>query len=238
MSDKTFANSLGLEFMPAGSEGVLFCRWLTRVQDYELFATETGHALEKPPFDQGPGHPVVNVSWEDAQEFCQWLTRKERALGVIGESAVYRLPTDHEWSVAVGIGDRENPTASPRRKDGQITGIYPWGTAWPPPAGAGNFAGAERPDLDPGELSAYNDGFPYTSPAGSFQPNVHGLYDLAGNVYEWVGDTLSFDGTMRVMRGGSWYTNLPQALLSSRRDAALPNQRSSRVGFRSVLVMR
>lgn len=159
MSDTRFVNSLGMEFMQAGSDGVLFCRWLTRLQDYEVFAAETGHGLEKPLFDQGPDHPAVNVSWEDARQFCQWLMHKERNLNVIGESAVYRLPTDHEWSVAVGIGDRENPTASPRRKDGQITGIYPWGTEWPPPAGAGNFAGAERPDLGPGDLKGYNDGF-------------------------------------------------------------------------------
>jgi formylglycine-generating enzyme required for sulfatase activity len=231
-------NSLGLEFVPAGTDGVLFCKWLTRLQDYQVFVEDTGHGIEAPGFEQGPDHPAVNVSWEDAQQFCQWLTRKERTAGVISSSAVIRLPTDHEWSVAVGIGDRENPNVSPKRKDGQIPGIYPWGTAWPPPAGAGNFAGAERPDLDPGDLKDYNDGFPYTSPVGSFQPNVHGLYDMAGNVHEWVEDTLSFDGVMRVMRGGSWYTNLPPALISSRRDAALPNERSSRVGFRCVLVMR
>jgi formylglycine-generating enzyme required for sulfatase activity len=238
MSDMKFNNSLGLEFVPAGTDGVFFCRCLTRLQDYQVFAGEMSRDIEQPKFEQGPDHPVVNVSWEDAQQFCQWLTRKERTASVIESSVVYRLPTDHEWSVAVGIGDRENPNVSPKSKDGQIMGIYPWGTVWPPSTGAGNFAGAERPDLDPGDLKDYNDGFPYTSPVASFPPNIHGLYDMAGNVYEWVQDTYAFEGTMRVMRGGSWYTNLSRALISSRRDAALPAERSSRVGFRCVLAVR
>ena len=86
---------------------------------------------------QANTHPVVNVSWEDANAFCAWLTKKELAEGKITASQRYRLPTDAEWSVAVGLG-RETGS-SPEEKDAGVKDVYPWGNQWPPPKAAGNY---------------------------------------------------------------------------------------------------
>ena len=76
-----------------------------RVQDYEAFCQATSRARSIPDFFQDPTHPVVRVSWQDATDFCEWLTAKERGGGRIEEGQRYRLPTDLEWSVAAGIAE-------------------------------------------------------------------------------------------------------------------------------------
>ena len=66
---------------------------------------QRGHSWEDPGFDQTDDHPVVGVSWYDAKAFCEWLTLRERAAGRLPPDREYRLPTDHEWSVAVGLDE-------------------------------------------------------------------------------------------------------------------------------------
>jgi len=83
------------------------------------------------------------VSWEEAQQFCQWLTARERAAGQLPADWSYRLPSDHEWSCAVEIGEREDAGKLPVEKREKIDGVFPWGLQWPPPKGAGNYAGEE-----------------------------------------------------------------------------------------------
>jgi formylglycine-generating enzyme required for sulfatase activity len=213
-------------FIPVPECEPLFCIWKTRVQDYEVMVAATGRAWEKPAFVQGPTHPAVNVKWEDAKAFCSWLTQRERATGVIGRKDFYRLPFDDEWSLAVGLGHEEGN--SPKEKDGRIAGVFPWGTEWPPPRGAGNF--------DP-KLNV--DDFPYTSPVGSFNPNAYGLYDMAGNAREWCEDFFSAGSQRRVVRGSSWF-DTPALTLQSCRRALTPADRHDNqydyFGFRCVLV--
>ena len=127
-----YVNSLGMKLVPVAGTKVFFSVWETRVQDYGVFVKETGRQLYKPSFPQEPTHPVVQVSWEDAVAFCVWLSKKE--------GRQYRLPTDAEWSVAVGLGVEKGST--PYEKALKVAG-YPWGDAWPPPRGAGNYS----PDL-------------------------------------------------------------------------------------------
>jgi formylglycine-generating enzyme required for sulfatase activity len=243
---KRWTNSLGMVFVPVPGPKVLFCIWETRVRDFAAFAasnpeldgTNWNHALyhNVTPATPGPDYPVVNVSWNDANAFCAWLTETERKAGKLPAGATYRLPTDAEWSRAAGIGDRET-NGTPRDKNDKIEGVFPWGMQYPPPAGAGNFA-----DLAAREyftnwpcIEGYRDGFVTASPAGSFQPNQFGLYDLAGNAAEWVED--SYDGVSRrrELRGGGWNNTGPKSLWSSDRMAVAPERFSVVTGFRCVL---
>lgn len=184
-----FANSLGMRFVqvpiiggPTDGKRVLFSIWETRVQDYEVFAKDTKHEWSLPNFGQEATHPVVNMSWDDAQAFCTWLTERERKAGRIGADEHYRLPHDHEWSCAVGIGDREDAMKSPAQKNNQIRDLFPWGTAWPPPPGAGNFADeSAKIPLNKAEgdyFAGYNDGYAWTAPVASFPANRFGILIL------------------------------------------------------------
>ncbi len=235
-NDPSYMNSLGMKFVsvkitggPRNRQQVWFSIWMTRVQDYRKYAEAKSGVDGKwknPGFAQGGDHPVVNVSWEDAVAFCEWLTQQERSAGRIAATAKYRLPTDHEWSCAAGIGAREAAEASPMSKDDKLGDVYPWDTQWPPPKGVGNYAASLKVDE-----------FEYTSPVGSFPANSSGLYDLGGNAWEWCEDL--YDATsnlVRVVRGGSWFNDRRVFLRSACRGCNDPRSRFDRNGFRVVLV--
>jgi hypothetical protein len=128
-----FTNTLGMKFVPVPGTNVLFCIHDTRNGDYRIYAEansgvddswkDVGKYKRVVPVSSGEDHPVVCVSWEDAKAFCAWLSKKE--------GRTYRLPTDHEWSAAVGIGDQEDPAATPASKSQKIKDVYPWGRDWP-----------------------------------------------------------------------------------------------------------
>ena len=227
---KAFVNTLGMPFVPVPGTEVQFCIWETRVKDYAAYAAANAGvdgSWKKPfgdKFKQEDTHPVVKVSWKDAQAFCAWLTKKEMAEGKIKAGQKYRLPTDAEWSVAVGLGQEKGNT--PEEKQIGIKGVYPWGKEWPPPKGAGNYGGILNVD-----------NFEYTSPVGSFAVNKLGLHDMGGNVWEWCEDWNDPAAkAYRVLRGASWGNYGPVPLLSSGRLYGTPGFRSSVVGFRCVLV--
>jgi formylglycine-generating enzyme required for sulfatase activity len=181
------------------------------------------------------------VSWEDGNAFCDWLTDQEHQAGKLRAGARYRLPSDHEWSCAVGIGGQEDAGASPAEKHAKIL-TYPWGTVWPPPKGSGNYADDSRASLGgKSSLAAgYDDGFGNTSPVTAFPPNALGLYDLAGNVWEWCADKFGGDGpsaAFPVMRGGSWDTSVESYMRSSSRYCKPPSTRYGDFGFRCVLAV-
>jgi len=244
LPDRPFENSLGMRFVPVAitggpSDGKLLCFsvWETRVKDFASFATATKLERENPDFPQDDSHPAVNMRWKEAMDFCEWLTVKERETGRIGPNDTYRLPTDHEWSCALGIGQHEDPEASPMAKGGKIRG-YPWGDGYPPPEGAGNFNGEEtKRNPSPGQplIQGFNDGFDRTAPVGSFSANFLGLYDLAGNVWEWCQE--NYDPAridLHLGRGGSWRRGAEVNVRSSNRDSGLAH-RSTEYGFRVVL---
>jgi formylglycine-generating enzyme required for sulfatase activity len=225
---------------PTGGARVLFSIWETRVQDYEPFVKANGREWPKPDFVQGPTHPAVMMTWDDAVAFCAWLTARERLSGAIGAPARYRLPTDHEWSCAIGVAGREDAWQPPSQKNGKLPAVYPWGAAWPPPPRAGNFAGEElRPAA--GEqatfkfISGYHDPFPRTAPVGSFPADGSGLFDLDGNVHEWVEDLFDPARPGRVLRGGTWNSTPPSHLASAVRFEIAPASRQTNRGFRCVL---
>ena len=231
-----WTNSLGMKFVQLGD--VRISIWETRVQDYEAFCKSTGRSRDAPDFAQAPNHPVVKVNWFDAMAFCNWLTGKEHDESVLEPNQFYRLPTDAEWSAAVGLRNEGGNT--PEARDGKIRNEYPWGRQWPPPSGAGNYAdkGAQR--ARGGLIENYSDGFPQTSPAGSFKPNALGIYDLGGNVWEWCAEGYKGDNSPSgrdwgVLRGGSWATSNRNELLSSYRNVVDRNERDVIYGFRCVL---
>ncbi len=230
---KAWENSLGMKFIPVQS--VLVSVWTVRIRDYDAYCLASGKIRQPTDFPQGPAHPVVLVNWDDATAFCSWLTEKEVRAGTLEQSQVYRLPTDAEWSEAAGLPPEGG--ATPEQRDGKIRD-FPWGRQWPPPAGAGNYAdgSAKRKTLG---IAGYHDRYAQTSPVGSFAANKLGLFDMGGNVWQWVLD--SYKGAAHgkdwgVLRGGSWATSSMAEMRSSYRYVVDRQERDVIYGFRPVLV--
>jgi hypothetical protein len=226
--ERPYVNSLGMKFVPVPGTRVLFSIWETRVKDYKVFVEAKNREWPKPSFQQTEEHPAVNVSWKDATAFCEWLTEQERTAGRISAKQSYGLPSDEEWSAAVGLEKEGGSTPWERYVYAHryVKGVYPWGTKWPPPNGAGNYA----PSLNV-------DDYENTSPTGSFEANRYGIYDLGGNVWEWCQDWYDGEKGHRVLRGASWINHDPDYLLSSYRGNVSPGARYDSRGFRCVLVV-
>jgi formylglycine-generating enzyme required for sulfatase activity/serine/threonine protein kinase len=254
VSGQSWTNTIGMKFVPVGD--LLVAIWDTRVRDFAQFARETGYqptgpmesisngeqgqhgkTWDDPGFTQTDDQPVVGVSWKDAMEFCSWLTQKEQSTGLLQEGQYYRLPTDIEWSQAAGLDREDGETPEERSTKGPE--VFPWGKAWPPPAGAGNYAGAEMKGADWPQnwrwIQGYSDPFTRTSPVGSFKPNAFGIYDVSGDVWQWCMDKFSRNGDTRVLRGGSWANADPGLLRLTRRIDDIVDSRTDCYGFRCVL---
>ena len=225
-------NSLGMKFVPVGD--VQFSVYLTTRKDFEAFATAAhlkSEAWLNPGFKQEADHPVVNVTWREADAFCKWLTEKERKAGQLKPNESYRLPTDLEWSKAVGLPAEKG--ATPEERDMGVPDVYPWGKEWPPPHDAGNYS-TEGTQTDI-PLPGFDDGYRFTSPVGKFRVNAFGLYDMGGNVWQWVADDWNSECRAKTLRGASWYCGqIPLALLSSCRISSSPDTLHDTYGFRIV----
>jgi hypothetical protein len=237
---RIWENGIRMRFAPVGQD-LMVSIWETRICDYALFVKESGHAAFYPAyFPQDSEHPVVNVSRDDAWAFCEWLTQRERKGERISLSHVYRLPSDLEWSLMAGLQEEEEGI-SPGWRDARKQRVYPWGVSWPDAEKVGNFADmatARTPGFSSARtIAGYDDGFPFTAPVGSFPPNDFGLYDLSGNVQEWVADEYSKHATnvLGVLRGGGWNTYQTENLLTGSRNAVPPMYQDSMYGFRVVL---
>ncbi len=167
----------------------------------------------------GDLNPVVNVTWDEAVEYCNWLSTQEgfdlaykkvfeRWQPVEPTPNGYRLPTEAEWVWAIRYQGRSSATT------------FPWGGRMPPRRDSGNYAGKSAIALVPSILPGYDDGYASTAPVGTFAASALGLYDGGGNVAEWVQDYYSVPtpgqtepikdpqgpqrGANRVIRGSSW----------------------------------
>jgi formylglycine-generating enzyme required for sulfatase activity len=154
--------------------------------------------------------PVINVSWDDAQQYVAWLSR------MTGKP--YRLLTEAEWEYAARAGSQT---------------AYFWGDEIGDGKANCNGCSNERRKKE-------------TSPVKSFEPNDFGLYNMAGNVWQWVQDCYkdNYDGaptdgsarttddcSNRVIRGGSWYEN-PSLLRTAQRLVFNRGNRAYDTGFR------
>ncbi|MBX7210017.1 MAG: SUMF1/EgtB/PvdO family nonheme iron enzyme [Verrucomicrobiaceae bacterium] len=234
-------NTLGMKLVPVPGTDVLMCIHETRYKDYAAYATEVQGVDAKwkdqtiegiQITDRAEDHPVINTSWDDAQAFCAWLGKKE--------GRTYRLPTDKEWSFAVGIGRKEKwgsdtPPASLSHK---IDTEWPWGENFPPRTRdkAGNYNDMSHDEKNGSYLKGYKDGYPTTAPVMSFKPNKLGIYDLGGNLFEWVEDWYDGEQKERTLRGASWSHADRGYLLSSGRFRSGPGARTTAYGFRVVWV--
>lgn len=240
--DKPYANSLGMKFLPVKGTRVLFCIHETRRKDYAAFAQDvpgipanwqnkTYASFTLPELCDD--YAAAAISWTQAKKFCEWLSQKE--------GKTYRLPTDEEWSWAMGVARKEKrssqdtPATIPA-----VAGDFAWGNAWPPPLKSGNFSDASRrakaPDQNGRYLENYDDGYPTVAPVMSFAPNSSGIYDLSGNVWEWCEDWWNAAQAEHPLRGGSWTDAGQFFLSSSSRSHGPPDIQAGAYGFRVVLI--
>lgn len=182
----------------------------------------------------GDEHPVENVSWEDCQSFCRFLTDRDAAARITPRTFRYRLPTEAEWEYACRAGTT-TPYLWGRRLEGgrEFAKLYDRASARVLPL--------------PWMPAPWEGGFAKTAPVGRHKPNDFGLHDMIGNVWEWCQDWYGpYDlstvdnprgpqsGTLRVVRGSSWYDDPNQTARSACRQKLDPRTRSRHVGFRIV----
>jgi len=193
----------------------------------------------------GDDQPVVNVSWEEVAQYLNWLSVKEGLQPVYEDQGAgwapvrplrngYRLPTEAEWEWAA-------------RYAGQETGLlYPWGGELPPPDLTGNYADVTAADILPLTLVTYNDGQPVSAPPATYAANKYGIFDLGGNVAEWVQDFYVPDalestqrvddplgpetGSLHAVRGASWRSATETDLRVAARGSGFEGRQD--VGFR------
>lgn len=189
--------------------------------------------------------PVAKVSWQDAALFCNWLSRNEglppfytleqgRVVGFNWDAHGYRLPTEAEWAWAAKIDLQSNSS------------IFPWSNdLYPPVEISGNYADLSARALIGFTLANYNDKYPVSAVVGSFRANSKGLFDMSGNVAEWVNDYFDIrprrgepeldprgpqQGNKHVIRGASWALASRTELRHSYRDSG--NDGRIDLGFR------
>ena len=188
--------------------------------------------------------PVSRVTWEEAAEFCNWLSAQEGLPpayqpqdggGFVLTQPVangFRLPTEAEWEFVA----RAASTGKPLK--------YPWGADLPVVSGSANVGGGEALELLGAAIEGHRDEFPAVAAPALFPPNPLGFFDLAGNVSEWVNDRyLSYvpsgavtdpvgpnDGKSHVYRGSNWRTVATGELRFPWREGAV--EASDVIGFR------
>lgn len=191
--------------------------------------------------------PVTDVNWDDAAAFCNWLSEKEnlspfyiveddRIVGFDNTSLGYRLPSEAEWEYVARLANKKSPT------------IFVWGSKYQVPESAGNLADRSSATLVKVYLGDYEDNYKNRAPVGSYPAEPSEIFDMSGNVSEWVHDFYSLAipdpdkvyinymgepyGTGHVVKGSSYLSSSWTELRASYRETA--NEGRSDIGFRVV----
>ena len=203
-------------------------QWACKTWDFDAAAwgtTDTRYTWEDPGFTQQPDHPVLCVSFTDAESYVDWLREKT------GEP--YRLLTDEEWEYVARAGTQ---TARPWPGERDAACEY---------ANVTDLDTAARLEIDPDMADNHvfpcRDGHALTAPVGSFPANVFGVHDILGNAWEWVQGCMYVRGAAgeageencneRLIRGGAWQAKA-WYVRPAKRDWAPFFLRSARVGLR------
>lgn len=136
------------------------------VSDYRKFCSATGKLMPKEPeWGWADSHPIINTSWNDAMSYIAWLNEETEEN--------YRLPTEAEFEYVL--------------RNGGQPGVYPWGNGMPKNENIADEA-LKKKTTSSRIWEDYVDGFAFTAPVGSFDPNELGVYDINGNIWEWCYD--------------------------------------------------
>lgn len=176
----------------------------------------SGYSWRKPGYKQTDDHPAAIISWNDANAFINWLSKKS--------SAKFRLPTEAEWEYAARAGSQDR---------------WFWGNDMNV---ACEYANAADKDKVWAAHFPCDDKYIFTAPVGTYKPNAFGLYDMVGNLWEWCADVayskhseknpkVTSGIAARVVRGGSWFGE-PWFVRSAIRGGYYPDFRFNSLGFR------
>jgi formylglycine-generating enzyme required for sulfatase activity len=189
--------------------------------DWQIDATTT---FRDPGFTQAGDHPVACVSWDEAQAYIAWLNTQTQG--------GYRLLSEVEWEYVARGGASQNL-------------IYPWGDDQAQGCPFANlfdhttlqtYAGMDTSGYKVFDPMDCADGRLNTSPVGSLQPNGFGIYDIIGNVQEWLEDCFT-DCTRRLTKGGSWGSLAHNARIAERIPYP-PTHRDDSIGIRVAKTLR
>ncbi len=206
--------------------------WAAYAWNDETWELQEGRSWRYPGFAQTDSDPACCLNWHDAQAYAKWLSAKT--------DKTYRLLSEAEWEYAARGQTR--PGNYPRYFFGDVEAdVCEYGN------GADQTAREQIPGAENWPVLSCTDKYAYTSPVGSYRPNAFGLYDMAGNVWEWVEDCYHdtykggapLDGKAwvedkcdtRVHRGGSWGDN-PRSLRAANRGRGNPDSRVASIGVR------
>lgn len=207
--------------------------------------TEAQFATFSGSHDAESDLPVSNVSWMDAVAFCHWLSVQEglepfylmengQLKGINPDARGYRLPTEAEWEWLAKVAGRRAPTQ------------FSWGSQERIPKDYGNYADASIQANNVFKFEDYNDGFEGKAPVGFFKADRNGLFDLDGNVAEWVHDRFTLQppdtdrthmnylgasrGQSHVVKGGDYQTGRYRELRVAMREEG--TEPAATLGFR------
>lgn len=191
----------------------------------------TEYYFSNPQFDT---YPVVGVSWDAAQKFCEWRTNlynTYRAENDMFRSPRFRLPSQSEWEWAA--------------RGGKEGAKYPWGNPY-----IANGKGCLLANFKPYRGNYRADGYPYTAPVDAYNANEYGLYNMAGNVAEWCQDAYSeaympitwdlnpvyndLEEPRKVIKGGSW-KDVAYYLETGTTTFEYQDETRAYIGFRCVM---